>query len=153
MAQAVPTAPAVPCLAGLPAGWSDGGVRLRNDDARFWLDSDQAGRNAVEVRLRPPGTCPLDDATEVPSDEAGWRRFEEVIQLPPALLTVRTYVSDGACVTYRYEFDSEANGSAMVALDAALAFQPREALVDEVERRSDLSLCGAGAPSCSGGPG
>ncbi|MET0325544.1 MAG: phosphatase PAP2 family protein, partial [Ilumatobacteraceae bacterium] len=54
MAQSVPTAPAVPCLAALPAGWSVGGVRVTRGDAWFWLNSDQAGGHAVEVRLRPP---------------------------------------------------------------------------------------------------
>ena len=54
-------------------------------------------------------------------------------------------------MTYRYDFDDDANGSAIVALDAALAFQPRADLVAEVDERSGLSLCGAGAPPCVGG--
>jgi hypothetical protein len=40
----------------------------------------------------------------------------------------------------------------VAALDAALAFQPRSALVAEVEGRNGLSLCGADAPPCTGGP-
>ena len=152
MAQAVPTATAVPCVAALPAGWEVGGVRVRRGDGRFWLDSDQAGDHAVEVTLRPPDECTVEGATEVPSDEVGMRRFERPEQLPPGLRAVRTYLSDGACVTYRFEFDGDANASAMVALDAALAFQPRAELVREVERRSGLVLCGAGAPPCTGGP-
>jgi len=31
------------------------------DDARFWLDSDRAGGHAVEVRMRPPEDCAVDD--------------------------------------------------------------------------------------------
>ena len=65
----------------------------------------------------------------------------------------RSYLSDGACVTYHYVFDGGRDASAAVALDAALAFQPREALVDEVQRTSGLVLCGAGAPQCTGGAG
>ena len=56
-------------------------------------------------------------------------------------------------MTYRFEFDGDVDGSTTVVLDAALAFQPRAELVDEVEQRSGLSLCGAGAPECTGGPG
>jgi hypothetical protein len=153
MAQAVPTADAVPCIAALPAGWSVGGVRVRNGDARFWLDSDQAGGHAVEVRLRAPQACSVGDAVEVPSDEVGLRRFELPEQLPPDMRSVRWYVSDGACVTYHYEFDGDVNASAMVALDTALAFQPRVELVDKVERASGLVLCGAGAPPCTEGAG
>ena len=105
MAQAVPTATAIPCLDALPAGWTVGGVRVRRSDARFWLDSDQAGHHAVEVSLRPPDACSVDNATEVPSDEPGRRRFEEAQQLPPELRAVRTYLSEDACVTYRFELD------------------------------------------------
>ena len=153
MAQAVPTASAIPCIAALPAGWSVGGVRIDRGEGRFWLDSDQAGKRAVEVTLRPPDDCVVDGATEVPSDMVGMRRFEKPEQLPPALRNVRSYLSAGACVTYEFAFDSDANASAMVALDGALAFQPRDALVREVDDSSGLLLCGTGAPPCTGGPG
>ncbi len=46
MAQSVPSATSVPCLATRPAGWQLGGVQIRNDRGRFWLDSDRAGRHA-----------------------------------------------------------------------------------------------------------
>jgi membrane-associated phospholipid phosphatase len=153
MAQAVPTAEAVPCIDYEPAGWDIGGVRVHRGDGRFWLDSDRAGHHAVDVRVRPPGTCPVDGATEVPSTEAGWRVYERPERLPPALRSVRTYVSDGACVTYSFDFRGDVGASAAVALDDALGFQPRSALVQEVEDRSGLSLCGAGAPACAGEDG
>ena len=72
---------------------------------------------------------------------------------PQGCARVRSYVSEGQCVTYRFEFEGTANASTMVLLDAALAFQPRTELVDEVARRSGLVLCGAGAPPCAGDPG
>ena len=126
---------------------------MHRGDARFWLDSDQAGLHAVEVSLRPPDACSVDNASEVPSDEPGRRRFEEAQQLPPELRAVRTYLSEDACVTYRFELDGAVNAASTVALDAALSFQPRAELVDEVERQSGLALCGAGAPTCVGGEG
>ena len=43
-AQAVPSAALVPCVAALPSGWSVGGADIASGHARFWLDSDQAGR-------------------------------------------------------------------------------------------------------------
>jgi hypothetical protein len=152
MAQAVPTANVVPCVAALPAGWTVGGVTARRGEGRFWLDSDQAGAHALDVTLRPPGKCAVDGATEVVSDEAGMRRFEQPAQLPPGLRTVRMYLADGECVTYRFRFAGNTNGTAIVVLDAALAFQPRADLVREVERRSGLVLCGTGAPPCKGAP-
>ena len=147
-------APAVPCIAALPAGWSVGGVRVRRGDARFWLDSDQAGGHAVEVRLRPPAACALGDATEVPSTEPGWRVFERPEQLLPALRSVRTFVADGACVTYTLRV--RPTGSAPRRRSPSTSRWPSNRgteLVAEVADRSGLVLCGAGAPPCPGGEG
>src|SRR5918994_79212 len=108
------------------------------------------GGRAVEVTLRPSKRCDVSGASEVPTDEPGTQRFEQPEQLPPALRATRTYLFDGGCVTYRFAFDGDVNASAMIALDAALSFQPRSDLVAEVERQSGLTLCGADAPECAG---
>jgi tRNA A-37 threonylcarbamoyl transferase component Bud32/membrane-associated phospholipid phosphatase len=150
MAQSVPSASAVPCVAALPAGWDIGGTRIRNGSSVFWLDSTAAGDHAVEVTLQSRERCDVDRDMEVPSDEPGVRRFERPEQLPPALRATRLYLLDGGCVTYRFEFDGDANASAMVALDTALSFQPRSELVADVDRQSGLALCGHGAPACTG---
>ena len=125
-------------------------MAIRRNEARFWLDSDQAGGRAVEVTLRPAGACPVEGAVEVPTDEVGMRRFERAERLPPRLRLVRTYQLAGGCVTYRFELDGAVSGSATVALDAALSFQPRSELVRRVRSDAGLTLCGAGAPPCAG---
>ena len=153
MAQAVPGATSVPCVAALPAGWTIGGVRVSRGEGRFWLDSDQAGDHAVDVTLRPPAACVLQGSHEVTSDEPGMRRFERPEQLPPGLRATRMYVTEGACVTYVFTFGGDTNASAIGVLDAALGFQPRDDLVAEVRNRSGLSLCGVGAPTCAGDDG
>lgn len=128
------------------------GCALHNGEGQFWLDSDQAGDHALDVRVRQRSACAVEGATEVASDEAGWRRYERPERLPPGLRSERIYVSDGACVTLRFEFDDDVNAGAMVALDSAVAFQPRATLADAVADRSGLVLCGAGAPPCTPGP-
>jgi tRNA A-37 threonylcarbamoyl transferase component Bud32 len=151
LAQSVPSATSVPCIAALPAGWRLGGVHITNGDGSFWLDSDIAGERAVRATLRPPHGCDVSQASPVPSDEVGMRRYEQPEQLPPRLRTTRTYLFDGGCVTY--EFDLELSGrtggvgpgALLFAADSALAFQPRSLLVDDVRRRTGLALCGAGA--------
>ncbi|HEY4608650.1 MAG TPA: phosphatase PAP2 family protein, partial [Ilumatobacteraceae bacterium] len=153
MAQAVPSATSVPCVAALPAGWTVAGVKAGRGLGQFWLDSDRAGRHAVDVTLRPEAACVLQGAHEVISDEPGMRRFELPTQLPPDLRAVRMYVTDGQCVTYRFVFNGDVNASAIAVLDAALGFQPRDELVKVVKQRSGLVLCGAGAPPCVGGQG
>src|SRR5262245_18452412 len=69
MAQAVPSATAVPCVASVPSGWDIGNVGIRQGRAWFWLNSDVARNHAVEVTLRPRDECNLEGTTEVPSDE------------------------------------------------------------------------------------
>jgi hypothetical protein len=150
IAQSVPSATAVPCIAALPAGWKLGGAHVRHDRARFWLDSDVGGDHAVEATLLPPEDCDVTDATAVPSDEVGMRRFEQPDRLPPGLRSSRYYLFEGGCVIYRFSFAEEATPSLMFDADSALAFQSRASLVEEVEARNGLRLCGAGVP-CPGG--
>jgi tRNA A-37 threonylcarbamoyl transferase component Bud32 len=148
MAQAVPSATAVPCVAAVPAGWGVEDVQIKRDRGRFEL---RASGNEVQVTLRPPEDCSVDGATEIASDEAGMRRFEAPEQLPPALRMTRTYLFPGGCVTYRFEFGPDGDASLIHDVDAALAFQPRVDLVRAVDDRSGgLSLCGAEAPRCVG---
>src|SRR5207253_1051072 len=51
MAQAVPSATRLPCIATLPSGWTFGGADMQRGRARFWLDSDRAGARAIVVTL------------------------------------------------------------------------------------------------------
>jgi hypothetical protein len=151
MAQSVPDATRVPCVASLPAGWSVGGLRIHRDEARFWLSSERVGHRSVEVRLTPPEECAVGDATEVPSDEQGAQRYERPASLPPNLRTTRYYVFSGGCVTYKFAIAGPDAATLVFEADGALAFQPRGPLVDKVRNDSDLILCGAGAPPCVGG--
>ena len=89
-------------------------------------------------------------AREVPSEELAARRYEAPTQLPPDVRTMRTYLFDGACVTIDFDLDDAASASLLVELDSAISFQSREELVELVERRTGLSLCGLGAPPCVG---
>jgi hypothetical protein len=150
MAQAVPAATAVPCVASLPAGWSVGGMKIHRNRGTFWLNSDRAGDRAVQATLLPEDACSVTGATEVPSDEAGMRRFERIERLPPRLRSLRYYLLPGGCVTYEFDLEGQTTAALFFAADSALAFQPRSELVAKVRHDVDLSLCGAGAP-CPGG--
>jgi hypothetical protein len=152
MAQSVPTATSLPCLAALPAGWELGGLAVKRGESRFWLDSDLAGQGAVTVTLLPPSGCRTDEAVEVLSDEPDMQRFEQPERLPPELRTTRYYTFAGGCVTYEFDFGAEADTDLLFAADSALAFQARRPLVEAVADRTDgLILCGAEAPPCTGG--
>lgn len=150
VAQAVPTATLLPCIAEFPVGWIFGGSEIRSGSVRFWLDSDRAGLQALEVRLTRQ--CDVSNAVEVTpgADEAGTRRFEEPISLPPRFVANRYYVFDGGCVTYRFAFNVNAAPTLSFDVDEALAFRPRDELVEWVREQDGLELCGAGASPCPG---
>jgi membrane-associated phospholipid phosphatase/tRNA A-37 threonylcarbamoyl transferase component Bud32 len=147
IAQSVPSATLVPCVASLPAGWDLAGVHVKRDRATFWLSSDLGGERAVKAQLMRPGACDVSGATPVPSDEVGTDRYEQPERLPPNLRSTRYYLFPGGCVTYQFSFTEGANPSLMFNVDQALAFQPRSTLVDHVQATTGLALCGAGA-SC-----
>jgi hypothetical protein len=150
VAQAVPTATLLPCIAEFPVGWIFGGSEIRSGFVRFWLDSDRAGAQALEVRLTRQ--CNVSKAVEVApgADEVGTRRFEQPISLPPRFVANRYYVFEGGCVTYRFAFNVDASPTLSFDVDEALAFRHREELVEWVREQDGLELCGAGASPCPG---
>jgi tRNA A-37 threonylcarbamoyl transferase component Bud32 len=145
MAQAVPSATQVPCVASLPAGWELGGAHVERHEARFWLDSDLGGDRAVTATLMPRSECDVEDATPVASDEVGTERYERPDRLHPDLRSTRFYLFPGGCVTYEFAFDAGADPTLVFAAEQALAFQHRSELVAHVhETTGGLALCGAG---------
>jgi hypothetical protein len=147
-AQSVPSATLLPCIKSLPIGWTFGGTDVRNGLDRFWLDSDRAGIHAVEVSLAR--SCNVGQAVEVSPapDEAGTKRYEEPVSLPPHFRAVRYYTFPGGCVSYRYSFQAGASSTLVFEADEALSFLPRAPFVKKVETDVGQPLCGAGAPPC-----
>jgi hypothetical protein len=128
MAQAVPTASQLPCVELLPAGWTVSDVFVRNERARFSLDSDRVGPNAVQVVLEQ--FCTLGKVTRVPSDHDGTRRYQEVISIEPGrrYQGVVYYLFPGGCVTYRLDFRSDEQARPLGEVSLALGFVTRDAL-------------------------
>ena len=148
-AQAVPSATLLPCVVTYPTGWTFAGWFARNGSFGFFLDSDRAGIHAVEVELT--ASCDTRSAIEVsPSeDEAGTRRFEQPLALPPHYAADRYYTFEGGCVRYRYRFADTDDASLAIEADQALGFRPRAELVEDLAAIG-LHLCGAGSPPCAG---
>ena len=148
-AQAVPSAALLPCIAALPSGWTAPGTdaEIASGQASFWLNSGQAGVQAVTITLT--ATCDTSGAQQIPSDQPGMRRFERPLSLVPQFSDVRYYIFPGGCATYRFLFAPGASPVLAAAVDSALAFTPRSALVGYVRRTEGLALCGRGA-ACPG---
>jgi hypothetical protein len=151
VAQAVPSATLVPCIAEFPSGWSYDGARIRSGSAQFWLDSDRAGFRALEVRLTE--SCDVSNAVEVTAGAGalpGVRVYEEPISLPPTFQANRYLLFPGGCVTNQFRFTTGASATLALEAQQALSFVPRSALVEQAEVETGLSLCGAEAPPCPG---
>ena len=150
LAQSVPTATQLPCIAELPAGWSYNGSDVSSGLARFWLDSDRAGFHAVEVSLRR--SCDTTGAVEErpAPDEAGTRVFVRPDSLKPSFTGARFLLFDGGCIGYTFRFASGASSTLAIEAIEALSLLPRATIVAEVLDDPGLSLCGAGAPLCTG---
>jgi tRNA A-37 threonylcarbamoyl transferase component Bud32 len=147
-AQAVPSAALVPCLAALPAGWVvEHSAVIASGHVTFWLDSDQAGTQALAVTLS--ANCDVAGARQVRSDQPGTQRFDRPLSRPPQFAELRFYTFPGGCVSYQFNFAG--GGSALLASQASggVRFMPRAVLVNHVKDTEGLALCGRGA-ACPG---
>jgi len=142
-AQAVPSSRLLPCIAALPSGWTAERADITSGRSVFWLDSDQAGTQAVTVSLT--AACDTSGAVRIPSDQAGAQRFERPLSLQPRFTLTRMYTFDGGCVTYQFSFVPGAAPLLAIPVDTAVAFEPRADLVRHLRQTEGLALCGRGA--------
>jgi tRNA A-37 threonylcarbamoyl transferase component Bud32/membrane-associated phospholipid phosphatase len=143
MAQAVPSATRLPCVASVPIGWQYLGGDFHTGHASYWFGLGQSQTRMLTVTLTP--RCDVSGAEAIPTDEPGTTRYDQAISLRPRYEVVRSYVFTGGCATYA--FSTTAATAVRLTFDAAtaLAFEPRAVLVAHVAREDHLLLCGAGA--------
>lgn len=131
VAQSVPTAKLLPCIAAYPAGWAFERIEVHKGRATFSLESDRAGDAAVTVTLSEG--CDVAGATEIRSDEQSTQRFERIEQAVGRYVGERYYVFDGGCVTYRFDLDVRNERLALAnEATAALTFMPRTEIAAQV---------------------
>ena len=138
LAQAVPSASMVPCVAEMPVGWSFAALDVDSGGARFWLNSDRSGLRALEVELLD--TCDTAGATVVDPEEEGTERYQRLTSLSPRFTGTTYDVFPGGCVAYRYELTSGAHIPLHEELHDAVALFPRRVLADELGRDLGLEL-------------
>jgi hypothetical protein len=138
MAQSVPSASWVPCVEGMPLGWHLSDLEARKGSARFWLDSDRSGPQAIEVLLTR--SCRTDGASRIPSDREGMDRYERVTQVSPLYESRRFYVFDGGCITIRFDLTGPDRSEPLAVATQGLGTLPREELRELVREQSDGRL-------------
>jgi hypothetical protein len=120
MAQAVPSARELPCVADLAVGWGVGDAATVRGEASFTVGVGDGSSHPVTVVLTASCPGPVDGTLRFPID--------------------------GGCVTYT----PTANGPGVPSFgpDGGLSFTSRAALIAAVDAEGDQVLCGALAPPC-----
>ena len=140
VAQSVPTAKLIPCIAAYPAGWGFERIEVHRGKTEFSLESDRAGDAAVTVTLRE--RCDVEGATLVQqNDEQSTQRYERIERAVGRYVGDRHYVFDGGCVTYHFDLDVKSERQALAnEASQALTFMARTEVAAQLADDSDGRL-------------
>lgn len=139
LAQSVPEAAYVPCVATLPPGWSFAGLHVTDDGARIDLESDRSER-PVRIRLRD--RCGVAGATPIAPRDEGVRTLHAVTSITPRVAGRLLDVFPGGCIVTEYDFDRGAHVPLFAELQQAVGLRSRLEVRQEVEDRFDIRLDG-----------
>jgi hypothetical protein len=141
MAQAVPTASALPCLEAVPADWAIHDFSARRGEARFELTYLEMGsQNPRGVHVRMTRRCDLDGAREGPSDRPGMRRYDLQKRDGSAYSDKRFYQYPGACVEYHFDLRGTGANDQATDVSKALGFVPRDTIRRQIREMTDGRL-------------
>ena len=138
LAQAVPSAAYVPCVATLPAGWSSEQLEVRDGSASFRLLSDRADGRAVVVSL--VRHCVTTGATPIPPRPTGGRSAIGLLSIRPRYAGTLFDVFPGGCITSRFDLPRGQHIALMADLERIVGLLARTRL------RTELRDAGFGDP-------
>ena len=133
MAQAVPSASAVPCVLLDPKGWSLSDVKAGSGFASIVYDIEPVQSAAVTVELLP--SCDLAGSTEVSSEQTGARRYIRIDRTVSPARVTRSYTFPGGCVTERC-VSADAPERMASEASSTFGFVTRDELARDLDRRS-----------------
>ena len=137
VAQSVPDASYVPCVAGLRAGWRTANFDAETGRTQFDLESDRAD-HPVTVDLR--ARCHVGGATAITPRAEGVRTHLRVRSISPRYAGTLYDVFPGGCVTYRFDFERGPHIALMEDFQASLALFSRRELRLQLERDAGITL-------------
>ncbi len=126
VAQSVPTASYLPCLADLPPGWTSSAFDATQDGTSFLLNSDRSPRHPVTVELT--AACRTDGASLSPSRAPGVLSYTRLYSVTPRFAGRLFDVFPGGCVSYRFNFTEGLQISLMEDVKQAVGLYPRQQL-------------------------
>jgi hypothetical protein len=133
MAQAVPSASAVPCVLLDPKGWSLSDVKAGSGFASIVYDIEPVQAAAVTVELLP--SCDLAGSTEVSSEQPGARRYIRIDRTASPARVTRSYTFPGGCITERF-VSADAPERMASEASSTFGFVTRDELARDLDRRS-----------------
>ena len=143
LAQAVPTAAYVPCIADEDSPWRFTSLTVKQGRARLSLVYiDPSGRSA---RVQLTRSCDTGGASDLPevADEPDVDHFRRASTLSPRLAGVDYAVFRGGCVTTEFDLPRNADASErLLDLDTTVGLYPRDRLTRELDREYHLELDG-----------
>ena len=137
VAQSVPGAAYVPCIAELPPGWSFVELDVRDDGTTMVLKSDRADRE-VEVRL--VRTCDVSEATPVTPRDEGSRTYQLIRSISPRYAASLVDVFPGGCVLVSYDFERGPHVASITELQRTVALYPRRDLRQQLRSTLGVTL-------------
>lgn len=138
IAQSVPSAGYIPCLAELPPGWRSSDFRVEDGRTGVTLISDRAPANPVLIEFR--SSCAAGAATPFAPRTPGGRSYLQLRSIDPRYAGTMFDVFPGGCVTYRFDFERGPHIALMADLQAAVGFLARRQLRLELSRRLGVEL-------------
>lgn len=130
MAQSVPDAELIPCIEAMPAGWMIRSTEIKSGGVRTVFGDASGGPYVVQMDF--VAACDIGDAVEVPSDEEGATRYEDIEDVDEGYRGDRYYTFEGGCVHYRFELGGEGWSAVVNDAAAATTFASRESLSEYV---------------------
>jgi hypothetical protein len=137
VAQSVPAASYVPCIAELPTGWSFEEAEVNDSGSTFWLESDRADQPII-VALRP--SCEIGDATPVAPSHEAMRTYQRVDSIDPRYAGAFIDLFPGGCIESRYDFERGPHVALITDLQRAIGISSRRQLRQDLERDLGVQL-------------
>jgi hypothetical protein len=143
LAQAVPTAAYVPCIADDESPWRFSSLTVKKGRARLSLVYiDPSGRSA---RVQLTRSCDTQGASEQPPEagEPDVEHFRRASTLTPRMAGTDYAVFEGGCVTTEFDLPRDADASErLLDLDTTVGLYPRARLSEELDEEFQLDLDG-----------
>jgi hypothetical protein len=138
LAQAVPTASAVPCLRSAPGDWTISGFHAENGRARVEFSYRYGNDDTAVVVLA--ADCDVRAAKEVASQFDGTRKYSRPATRGGRYADEIHYLYPGACATLRFDLSGRGADLRGAEIAGALGFVARERLDRQIRTASDNLL-------------